>query len=1467
MQSQLTKKKYLHLLFILLITLCKLSNAQDRFEHFETSHGLSNNSVRYISQDNLGYLWISTMNGVNRFDGKKFKHYVNHPDDSTSIYSNRILQIYTDQLGNNWFIGYDRHVNYFNRDKNIFTHTNFSVRRVKNTQSQQFILETSPGILWFNDAQGGIRKLISISGNKISTEFTNFDNQLSTNDVSIITEDSDGKIWVGTQKGLFMIPSDTIPLNSNKVKQYWKNKEVSITAITESESEIWIGTDQFGIFIIDKANEIVSTHPDNNIFKELNILNISVNNYGEWVVATYDDGIYFFAGHDLIHHFNNEEIGWNTTSYFETYVDRSNNFWVQSRKNGVTLINQTNLIHFPLRKELRASVEEDESLYFLEDHNDDLWIGTYGSGLFKYDSAKKEFKHFAHEENNPSSISSNFILSLFQDNSHNLWIGTRNGGVNKLLLEKSNFKNYTPSPNSEIKLNSEVRALAEDEKHRIWIGTKTGEIQCLDSTFNLIATLENNWLRDNSFDLAGIYHLFFDSEGNLWVSTKGNGLYIFPKVSQKSNNSLFKNLNIKHFHANSKPALSSNYVYSVAEDEYNQIWVATYLGGLNRLRYKNNKLEIDHFKNSSISPNTITDNRARCTLADSNGNLWVGTGNGLNLIKKDQLQEQNPSIIKINSESNQKNNISYNDILYIHEDNSKQIWIGTFGGGLNKLIAFDQESNSLKWEHIDIDRQINDNTIYSVISDKEGQIWMATDQGICKLDQRSKKIDNFFLSDVIGRNSFSEAGCLFTHNNQIIFGHTNGLVMFSPDSIKKDTQQFPLVINSFYLYNELVKPGSDSPLPQAIENTTEIILDHDQNFIGFEFAVLDYRSPNKISYFYKLKNYEDDWNESGNVNSAFYKNLKPGKYIFKVRNTNISGLPNDTVKSIRIIIKKPYYATVLALIIYISIAFGIILVIMYFASKELQMKAKVELERQMTQNKLQFYTNISHELKTPLALQLGAIEKIIKKTNPGSSYLLDLLQVKRNAHRLLNLIEQLIDFRKIQHKAYQLNYQNVNLLLFFEEIYEAFKPLAKHKKIQFQFIQKHLDSLAGIDQDSIERVIFNLLSNAFKNTKPNKKVILKVEKVKKHIEIQVIDEGIGIPKENLNDIFNQFTSGNQNNLMGESNSGIGLAFTKEIIKLMKGKIEIESEEDKGTKFSILIPLMDASQEISNPHLKRRSQFELIHSELIKNINFEKQTSKPRTEKGRILIVDDHDEVREMLKDQVASFYIVEEATNGQEAIELLRNDNEFDLIVTDFIMPRIDGIELTKKVRANAQTAHIPVILLTALTGEENNLESIKAGVDDFIAKPYHPEILLNKIESLIKQRKILKQLFNTEKKPEESLQNKTETKDQFLEKISAKIENNIGQQDFNIDVLSEELGIGRSVFYKKMKEYTGKTPNEYIKNIKMKKAAELLRTTDKNINQVAYDVGYNDIGYFRKCFKNQFGEAPRAYQQKFKEY
>lgn len=1464
MHLQLTTKKYLYLLILILIS--TYAKTQDRFEHFETTHGLSNNSVRYISQDDFGYLWFSTMNGVNLFNGKKFKHYVNKPEDSTSIYSNRILQTYTDQLGNNWFIGYDRHVNYFNRDKNVFSHTDFSIRRVKNTQSQQFILETSPGILWFNDAQGGIRKLKDIHNNKIVTEFTNFNNQLSTNDVNIITQDAYGKIWVGTQSGLFMIPSDTIPLDSKRIKQFWKNKNVSVTAITESNNEIWIGTKHHGIFIIDKANEIISTHPENEILKRKNILNISVNKFGDWLIATQNDGMYYFSEYKLVHHYTNQEIGWNSTNYFDTYVDYLNNFWIQSRKSGVTLINQTILKHFPLKKELRASVEEDESLFFLEDHNNDLWIGTYGSGLFKYDRSNNIFKHFAHEENNPSSISSNFILSLFQDNSHNLWIGTRNGGVNKLLLEKSNFKNYIPSPNTEIKLNSEVRAIAEDENHRIWIGTKTGEIQCLDPSFNLIAKLNKNWLKNNDFDLAGIYHLFFDSKGNLWVSTKGNGLYIFPEISGKQDDQLFKNLKIKHFHTKSIPAISSNYVYSVSEDQYGQFWVATYLGGVNRFNYANNNLKIDHFRNTSKTPNKLTDNRARCLLTDSDGNLWIGTGNGLNLIKRNQLQEESPSIIKITSESNNSNSISYNDILYIHEDNSQQIWIGTFGGGLNKLKIFNKTTNSLEWEHIDIDRQINDNTIYSVVSDKENQIWMATDQGICKLYPKSKQIDNFFLSDVIGRNSFSEAGCLFTHDSQIIFGHTNGLVSFSPDSIQKDTQQFPLVINSFYLYNELVKPGANSPLPQAIENTSKIVLDYDQNFIGFEFAALDYRSPNKISYFYKLENYEDSWNESGNENSAYYKNLKPGKYNFKVQSTNISGLPNDTIKSIQIVIKKPYYATVLAYIIYFSIAFGIVLIIMYFASKELQMKAKVELERQMTQNKLQFYTNISHELKTPLTLQLGAIDKVIKKTSSNNSNLIDLLQVKRNAHRLLNLIEQLIDFRKIQQKAYQLNYKNVNLLLFFEEIHEAFKPLAKHKKIQFQFMHQHLDSQEGIDQDSIERVIFNLLSNAFKNTKPGKKVILKVEKIKKHLEIEVIDEGIGIPKENLNEIFNQFTSGNQNNLMGESNSGIGLAFTKEIIKLMKGKIEVESEEDKGTKFAISIPLMDSSQENTNPHLKRRSQFELIHSELVKNINIEK-TTKPRTEKGRILIVDDHDEVRQMLKDQVSSFYITKEATNGQEALEIIRTDNVFDLIISDLVMPRIDGIELTKKVRSNPLTAHIPVILLTALTGEENNLESIKAGADDFIAKPYHPEILLNKIESLIKQRKTLKQLYNTNPNPEQNAQIKTESKKQFLEKIAAEIENNIGQQNFNIDVLSAELGIGRSVFYKKMKEHTGKTPNEFIKNIKMKKAAELLRTTDKNISQIAYEVGYNDIGYFRRCFKNQFGEAPQVYQQKFKDY
>ena len=1458
--------------FLFLLTLIVLAfqqlYAQDRFEHFETTQGLSNNSVRYISQDNIGYLWFSTMNGINQYDGKKFRHYVNNPNDSTSIYSNRILQSYTDLKGNTWFIGYDRRVNFFDRDNNSFIHTNFNVRRVKNTQTQAYILESSPGILWFNDANGGVQKLMTSKNNTIITDYTNFENQLNTNDVNIITRDSNGKIWIGTQIGLFMIPSDTLPLQSKYIKQLWKEKKVPITAITESKKEIWVGTKQNGIYIIDINNDIVTTHPLNELFSHSSILNISVNDANDWLISTDDQGYFLIKQDHSFQQFSESKIGWHSTDYFETYVDRKGNFWLQSRKNGVTLIDPLNnsFKHFPLRKDLRISVEEDESLFFLEDHNNNLWVGTYGSGLFRYEPEKKEFINYIHEENNPSSISSNFILSLFEDASQNLWIGTRNGGVNKLLLEKSNFHNYNPAPNSDVKLNSEVRAIAEDEQNRIWIGTKTGVLQCLDKNLNIIASLDNHWLYENDFDLAGIYHLFFDSKGNLWVSTKGNGIYIFKDISNKPNQSIFKNLNIKHLHQKSKPAISSNYVYSVCEDKYGQYWVATYLGGINKITEVNDEYNISFYRNTSKTPNKLTDNRARCTLSDAKGNIWVGTGNGLNLITADQLQLDDPEIIKIVSDAKIPNSISYNDILYIHEDNRHQIWLGTFGGGLNKLLSLNSKMKTTSWEHIDIDRQINDNTVYSVISDKNDQIWMATDQGICKLYPKTKKIDNFFLSDVIGRNSFSEAGCLFTHGNKIIFGHTNGLVAFSPDSIVKDTRQFPLVINSFYLYNELISPGENSPLTQAIENTESITLEYDQNFIGFEFAVLDYRSPNKLSYFYQLQNYEDTWNEASN-NSAFYKNLKPGKYIFKVRSSNISGLPNDRIKTIKIHIKKPLYATTVALLIYIAIAFAIVLLIMYYASKELQMKAKVELEREMTQNKLQFYTNISHELKTPLTLQLGTIEKIISNTNPGSSNLLDLFQVKRNAHRLLNLVEQLIDFRKIQNKAYKLNYQNVNLLLFFEEIYEAFKPLASHKKINFQFTHEGIDQQGGIDQDSIERVIFNLLSNAFKNTKSGKKVILSVKNAKKHLEIFVIDEGIGIPQQNLPYIFNQFTSGNKNNLVGESNSGIGLSFTKEIIKLMKGTISVESEEDKGSKFHLRIPLVNADQTNSDPHLKRRSQFEFIHSELLHTKTSEKQIAKPRTEKGRILIVDDNDEVRQMLKEQISSFYTSEEATNGMEALELLKEDQNFDLILTDLVMPRLDGIEFTKKVRSNHITAHIPVILLTALTGEENNLESIKAGADDFIAKPYHPVILMNKIESLIKQRKTLKQIYNSDSDLKSNDSQKTETKNSFVEKITKAIESNISQQDFNIDVLSNELGIGRSVFYKKVKQHTGKTPNEFIKNIKMRKAAEILRSTEKNISQVAYEVGYNDIGYFRKCFKDYFGETPQAYQQKFKDF
>lgn len=1464
------------LLFTLNVTFYK-SIAQIKFDHLYTDDGLSNNSIRGIFQDKNGFLWFGTLNGLNRYDGKKFKIYSYDPEDANSINGNRVSQIYQDKLNYLWVFTYDKLVHRFDIDNEKFYNLPFSIYQQRININVAYLNETSPGVVWFLLDDGGCLRFKSDKNPEIvKWDRFNFQNILEKKDVKFIFNDKKGVIWIGTSKGLFKLPSDTVNFDNPDIEYFFNGQDVRFTTFCENENEIWFGTENRGLIIYDTKDKI---------FKHSKILDYTANSYifsivngknKDVLIGTMSDGTIYYPGKNKeIKKFLSGHNGLKSNQVSSIYTDRAGLFWLITDMPGTTMFNpaEEKFHYYPLKSEFRELKDEGEKQIFFEDSNNDFWIGIHGGGLFKYNRNKNEFDHFFFENSNPLSLSSNFVLSIFEDNSNNLWIGTRTSGLNKVNLKKDKYTYIKPVQNSLLTYKNEIKALMEDSNGNIWAGTKGGMLICFDQEMNLLATFSNE---PGSYKLnieSGIYTLYADKYGNLWVGTKGKGIYVIKNLINFKGQFRNKKIEVVHFFHNSEDtnSLNSDNVYSIIQDQSHQYWIGTYLGGVDVLTDPFGKPFFRHYMNNNKNNFSLSDDRVRKIVQDKDMNLWIATVNGLNFVPSELLNQPEKKFYQIKNNPDIKNSISYNDILDIYQDKNERIWVGTFGGGLNRLLNYDLNNLRFNWKiFIETEGQPK-NIIYSITEDKTGNIWVSTDFGIKKYFSVDSGYENLNAKEIIGLNTFSENGGLRISSNNIIFGYTGGLIVFNPDSIKRNNKEYPLVITNFFLFDEIVKPGMNNKVKFIDGKTKTIILHHNQNFIGFEFAVLDYTAPENIKYAYLLENYEKKWNYSGNQNKAVYRNLKPGKYCFKLKGTNSFGSWGNHMLEYNIKILKPFWKTNFAYSAYFIFAIIILILLFNLINKELKLKHKIELDEKLTDNKLKFYTSISHEFKTPLSLILGPAEKLMSDKSLSNESHESATLIKRNTLRLLELVEQLLDFRKIQKGRLELKVWNFEIKDFLIEICKNFVPLANNKGIDFKFELPESTINGLVDSDCLEKIVFNLLSNAFKYTSSGKSVMLKITTDEKDeiLTLTVEDEGKGIPEENLPKIFERFALFTRSGSNGESSSGIGLSLTKELVEIHKGTIEVESEYGKGSKFTVKLPVgrhAYSVDEISedNDH-KFDIGYTIGHMNFIDNNISDKKIKKNSVKSDDvILVIEDNNELRGFIVDNLSHSYRVIEASDGSKGLKSAREDNP-DLIICDIMIPVIDGITLCKTIRKDFNTCHIPVIVLTSISSQEQKIKGLETGADDYITKPFSLQYLEKRIENIISQRKILKEKFSQEPglKPEKLCASPADQK--FLSDVINLIEANLSKSDFSIDKVVSELGYGRTVFYKKMKALTGNAPLDFIKIVRMKKASVLLRQTGSSISGVSFELGFNDVDYFSRTFKNFYGETPSEYQKKFR--
>ncbi len=1432
-----------------------------RFEHFNSEDGLSQNTVTSILCDKSGFLWIGTMNGLNRFDGYHFKIFKGRNEQNDFITNNRVIKLWQDEKRFIWMETYDHYFHFFNPKSEIFTSIpNYNDPEYDKINESSCFLQYQTDKIWIGTSGRGVYYL-TYNHAKDTYNKTQVSDKgrytISNKNVSFIIKDFDSDIWVGTQKGINLLTHKDLQNSSFDFQHFFIDYDFTSSLV--SDKNIWFATKNNGIITYDKKKSsyrFINTN-NNPSFPSNKILKLYKSKNNLIFVAFEENGI-------LIYNKNTKK--WSNVKIHgknvnNVYFDLKNQAWITTEKYGVTRVDLNSLESetYQLTNSQQKAITDRERQFFYEDKDSCLWIGLHGGGLAFYNRPENKFKKYENNPNQKNSISSNIVHCITEDKNGQMWLGTGQykGGMEKVIRKNSAFQNIIPNEHINLITDNLVRSVYQDSNGYIWIGTKGGKLYLYNSS--LEKTFSFNYSK--SHKKTNIYCIFADKNNHIWLGTKGEGILVSKNPIPKNTDN-YKQIQFINYAYNRNDSLSlaDDDIYSIEQDFKDNIWIGTFGNGLSMTSlsdgYENLK-----FHNFNSSNSFLSNDLVRKIKIDTDSNIWVATSFGLNILYTDSLRNNIYHFESIFKNTKENNKVNYNDIVDIFEDNHKRLWFGTMGGGVSMVpLPYSNKSDFITFT---TKEGLPNDVIYGTIQDAEGHYWFSSENGLSCYNAKDKSIRIFNESTGLLFNNFSESTGYRLANGNIIFGGSQGAVIINPSLLLNSKHKSIINLTNFQIFNKDVKIGDkDSPLQQSISFTNELTLNYNQSSFSIEYSALDYQDPKKIQYAYILEGFDDSWNYVGNQTKATYTNLKNGSYIFKVKNTNNNGLWNSTQRTITINILAPWWKTKYALLSYILIVIFLLYLSKTIVSRINKYRNDLRVEKQINDLKIQFFTNISHEIRTPLTLISGPLEDILHEANYPIELSRPLHIMQKNTNRMLDLVNQLLDFRRIQSKQITLSVQKVDIVKFTKNIFETFVPLSKHKALQFT-LHSDIDVLEiWGDLNKLDTIIYNLISNAIKFTPGGKKVLIHISKDKENntAQIRVTDEGPGIPKDHQKDIFNRYIQLNENlNNMG---SGIGLSLAYELSHLHNGSIDITSEENKGSTFCFTIPI--SKEAITNlKHVKELSEEEYTQINHFNEIT-EDSTNLTNTKINKdlpiILIIEDNDQIAEYLSGYLSPFYNCYIANNGIDGLKQTEIHNP-DIIITDIMMPKMDGIELTKTLKKNFSTCHIPVVMLTAKTDIEDEITGINTGAEAYITKPINSRYLKAVINNLIEQRKLIISKYRDNKTIDPKTL-KVNTKDEeFLIKVTEYIEKNYSN-DISVDSLVDFCCVSRTVFYNKIKGLTGLSPLEFIRQFKLKIAAQLLKK-GYSVSDVAFKIGYTDTKYFSKQFKLNYGYPPSKIKKK----
>lgn len=1401
------------------------ASVEIRSNKLTTGDGLANNSIRYMFQDSKGFMWMGTVNGLSYYDGNSFVSIYPDPNLPVSLADPRIRNMEEDSNGFLWIATLSSLYSCYDLKHGRFVDFT-GCGEYKQSYSKKII--ASDQSIWLWDNNNGCRRVIYQDGQFSSQAYKKELGNLSSDEVLFVYEsnDSPGHVWIGTRQGL------------------WKYHEGKLEAM-DTQGESWehiFSYDQYTCIITGKK-EIYRHSLSNNRLEKIasltelgdtGVITGSLRLQHQWVMFTATGSYILDPVTGKLRRFSRLNIkNGNVTR------DNKGNAWVHNYTGNVWYVNTStgDIKPFQFLSPEHLGYIDVERYSIIHDSRDIIWITTYGNGLFAYDLNTGGLQHFTFEVSHSSHINSNYLQYIIEDRSGGIWVSSEFSGLSHLeILNKGTLRIYPNGENASDRSNT-IRMLLRGKNGNVFMANRMGTLYEYDAGLK-------NILRKEKFT-HNVYSMCEDNEGQLWLGMRGIGLRIGPDQWYRHN-------------SKDPGSLSNDNVYLIYRDRKGRMWIGTFGGGLNLAVKTDNGYQFKHFFQDSYG-----EKRVRVIQEDRNGMMWVGTNNGIYIFHPDSLIHSPKNYILYNHVNE---TFPSNEIRCLVNDHEGNMWIGTTGTGFAICNPGDDYQH-LTFDCYSMKDGLPNGVIQSIVEDQDHKMWIATEYGISRFTPATKQIENYYFSSHTLGNVYSENTACINTDGRLLFGTNYGLVALDAHKVENMEKPVSTVFTGLHINGTHMLPGmEDSPLDETMSYTRELKLKHYQNSFVIAFSTFNFLS-GASKYSYRMPPYDSEWSIPSAQNLATYRNLPPGKYQLQVKACNVAGMWGEE-STLEIVIAPPFWQTTWAYLIYL-ILIGIAGYFSFHIIRNFnRLRNRIAIEKQLTEYKLEFFTNISHEFRTPLTLIQGALNKLVNIENPPKEMQRPLRTMDKSTRRMLRLINQLLEFRKMQKSKLALSLEETDVIAFLYEIFLSFKDTSESKHMDFSFEPSQPSYKMYIDKGNLDKVTYNLLSNAFKYTPSNGKIIFKVDilKDKQQLRIQVIDNGIGIPKEKRSELFKRFMQSS----FSHSSVGVGLHLTHELVNVHKGSISYEDNEGGGSVFTVILP--------TNSEIYQEKDFLVPNQLLIEEeeqhakefIREEKpeDTFQPPVDplnKRKVLIIEDDTDIREFLKEEVGVYFEVEVAADGTSGFEKA-STYDADLIICDVLMPGMNGFEVTRKLKNEFTTSHIPIILLTALDIEEKYQEGIESGADAYITKPFNVSLLLARIFKLIELRDKLRQKYSNEPGLAHSIICTNDKDQKFSTKLNEVLNEHMTDTEFSVNDFAGIMGLGRTVFYKKVRGVTGYSPYEYLRVMRLKKAAEMLLTEDLTIAEVAYSVGINDPFYFSKCFKSQFGVSPSAYRKKLPE-